>query len=412
MKAFGFTISREQRASPEDPRVPVSAADFLNYFGGDNGVVLPRITLEKSLTVPAFQSAVSFLSRTLAALPLHGYRDLGKNGAEKLSGPLQVMVHENPNPQMDRFKWAHYFWSQVFTYGRGLAYIERKARDPIALWLLPTYKTSVKRTGRNMELVYEYSGQKYAAADVIDIPFLLRPDMTGVYAPWFLAKGALQLSLAMQDYASRFFAGGGMPPLSLEGPLPAGADALKRAMEDIYRATEAARAADKPIFPMPPGYKLNQVGFDPDKGQMTDARLMQIREIARVFQLPPVFLQDLENATYSNVEQQDLHFVKHLITQWATALEGEMNLKLFGPSSNRRYVKHNLDGLLRGDFASRMSGLSAGVQNALLTPNEGRALENRPAKPGGDDLMIQGATVPIETQSPTGSTRKETPNAQ
>ena len=151
------------------------------------------------------------------------------------------------------------------------------------------------------------------------------------------------------------------------------------------------------------------VGFDPEKGQMTDARRFQVEEIARAYQIPPVFLQDLSRATFSNAEQQDLHLVKHLISQWATALEGEMNLKLFGRSNNGRYVEHNLDGLLRGDFKTRLEGISRAVMSSVLTPNEGRALENRPADPdpAADMLYRQGATVPLGYME-----QKATPNAQ
>jgi HK97 family phage portal protein len=151
---------------------------------------------------------------------------------------------------------------------------------------------------------------------------------------------------------------------------------------------------------MPPGHKLTQVGFDPEKGQMTEARLFQIQEIARAYQLPPVFLQDLSRATFTNAEQQDLHLVKHLIGQWTAALEGEMNLKLFGRFNGRRYVEHNLSGLMRGDFKSRIDGVARAIQTAQLTPNEARALENRPkhSNPAADDLLVQGATVVLGKQ--------------
>jgi HK97 family phage portal protein len=131
---------------------------------------------------------------------------------------------------------------------------------------------------------------------------------------------------------------------------------------------------------------------------MTEARNFQVIEIARAWQLPPVFLQDLSRATFSNAEQQDLHLVKHLIGQWAQALEGEMNLKLFGRMNNNRYVEHNLDGLLRGDFKSRMEGHARAVQASIRTPNEARRLENMPAhsNPKADELFIQGATVPLD----------------
>ncbi len=174
------------------------------------------------------------------------------------------------------------------------------------------------------------------------------------------------------------------------------------------RATDAAKKNNEPVFPIPAGYDLKPVGFDPAKGQMTEARLFQIQEIARLFGLPPVFLQDLSRGTFANVEQQDLYLVKHLVAQWAKAFEDELNLKLFGRGS-KSFVEHSLDGLMRGDFQTRMDGLSKGIQNALLTPNEGRALENRPPMPNGDDLLVQGATVPLGSQPKPGDKSTEPP---
>jgi len=181
---------------------------------------------------------------------------------------------------------------------------------------------------------------------------------------------------------------------------------MKRASNDIMRAINEAKASGKPIVQLPPGYSLKPIGFDPDKGQMTDARSFQIAEIARVLQLPPVFLQDLSHGTFSNTEQQDLHLVKHLVAQWARALEEELNLKLFGQRNGGRYVAHNLDGLMRGDFTTRMEGLARAVQTSIITPDEARALENRPAKGGNaDKLFMQGATTPIDApQDPVGGT--------
>lgn len=155
---------------------------------------------------------------------------------------------------------------------------------------------------------------------------------------------------------------------------------------------------------MPPGYELKPVGFDPEKGQMTDARRFQVEEIARVYQLPPVFLQDLTHATFTNSEQQDLHLVKHLIGQWAAAFESEMNLKLFGRNRNNRYVEHNLDGLMRGDFKSRIEGITAAINGGLMEPNRGRALMNWPdhENPAANDLFIQGATVPLGSNAANG----------
>jgi len=112
-----------------------------------------------------------------------------------------------------------------------------------------------------------------------------------------------------------------------------------------------------------------------------------------------VFLQDLTHGTFSNTEQQDLHFVKHTVKRWAEQFEQELNLKLFGRANRDRFAELNLDGLLRGDFMTRMSGYATSIQNAIQTPNEIRRRENLPAQAHGDDLLIQGATVPLGSQA-------------
>lgn len=412
MKFLGLELRRasraaERRDSIENPMIPVSADNFLRYFGV-NTVDLPAITIDSALTDPAVFAAVAFLSRTLAALPLHPFRKAGESAA-RIAGPLAEMVNANVNPEWTSFGARQYFWQQVFLTGRGLFWIERSVSgQPAALWPINAARATVSiRLGSRF---YRMDGIEYPAADIIDLPFMLRSDQCSVYSPISRCAGAIQLSLAMRTYAARFFAGGGVPPLALTGPMPTDKAGMQRAMGDIWRAIEAAREADKPMFPMPPGHDLKAIGIDPDKGQMTEGRRLQVEEIARAFQLPPVFLQDLSKGTFSNTEQQDLFFVKHLVSQWAKAFEQELNLKLFGMNGGRRYVEHNLDALMRGDFRSRVEGLARSIQTGQLMPDEARALEGRPPDPSGAGakLYIQGATVPLGTVQATPVTDPKT----
>lgn len=401
MKLFGYELTKasEQRSlSLESPTVKVSAQNFLEVFGLSSSR-LPVVNISSALNVPAVAAATMFLSRTLAVLPRHAYRHTDE-GPKRLTGKLQVIVHHSPNDEMGATKFWQYFWQQVFTGGRGLAWIERSSPTTIeALWPLDPTKTTVKRHGG--KLVYTFEKKEYPAADIIDLPFALKEDLVSHHGPVALATKAIQLALAMNDYASTFFAGGGIPPLALVGPVAKDGPAMQRQMADLNRVVDAAKQSARPIFPMPPGYELKPVGFDPEKGQMTDARRFQVEEIARAYQLPPVFLQDLTRATFTNAEQQDLHLVKHLVGQWAQALEDELNLKLFGRFNRGRYIEHNIDGLLRGDFKSRIEGIARGIQSGLMEPNRGRALMNWPdhKNPAADELFMQGATVPLGTVS-------------
>lgn len=393
----------ESRMITSIPGIERPGFDFLQFtnFGT---VALPVVDTEVALTVPAFLCGVAFLSRSLANLPLHVYRSTDK-GPEKIKGGIATLIHEAPNAEWTSFKLRAHFWQQVFTGGRGLLWIERAGTTVTGLYPMNPTRVKIRRDDMGRTFYKVDGGKEYPAADIIDIPFMLASDGLKHFGPVVLGGPALQVALAMGDYGAKFFAGGGVPPLAMEGPLPAGPEAMKRAMADINRSIDTAKTSETPIFPMPPGHKLTPVGFDPEKGQMTDARRFQVEEIARVLQIPPVFLQDLTHGTFSNTEQQDLNLVKHLIAQWAQAFEEEMNLKLFGQRNTARYVEHNLDGLQRGDFKTRIEGLARGVQTAILTPNEARELENRPAMPNGGELLIQGATVPL------GSTPQAAPAA-
>lgn len=383
--------------SIESPSVPVSQTkEFLAYFGMD-AVALPAVTTASALKVPAVNAAVNFLSRTLAAVPLHAFNRKG-DSPERENGAVE-MVLRNPTPEMDGFKVRQYFWQGLFTGGRGLIWIERKGSDPINLWPLNPSKTRVRRTG--LRTVYVHDGIEYQAEDVIDLAYMLRDDQLGHFGPISLASKAIQLALAMNNYASTFFAGGGVPPLALAGPMATGNEALTRTTADVESAIKFAQVNGSPIMPIPAGYELKPVGIDPAKGQMTEARLFQVQEIARAYQLPPMFLQDLTKGNFANTEQQDLHLVKHLVAQWAKAFEAQASLKIYGrEAAGTAYVEHNLDGLMRGDFKSRSEALARAIQTAQLTPNEARALDNRGKSnnPAADQLLVQGATVPLGQQ--------------
>jgi len=395
-------IFAEKRMMQSFPGIERPGANILQVFGLSD-IALPAVTIESALTVPAVWAAVSFLSRTLAALPLHAFRNVDDK-PERIKGGLETLIHEAPNPEWTSFKLRQHFWQQVFTGGRGLLYIERSGSNIVGLWPIDPTKAQFKRTATGVT-TYKVGDKTFSASEIIDVPFMLKADGLCHYGPITQGAATIQLALAMNDYGSTFFAGGGVPPLALVGPLPTGAEAMKRALADVQRAIDEARASGKPIVNIPPGYELKPIGIDPDKGQMTDGQRFVVEQIARLFNLPPVFLQDLTRATFTNSEQQDLHLVKHLVGQWAQAFEEECNLKLFGQRNGGRYVEHNLDGLLRGDFKTRADAVASLVNCGVYEPNTGRKYmgQEPSSDPAADKLYMQGATVPLGKQPNAGT---------
>ena len=381
----------------ENPNAPVSANDFLQIMGwGDfeasSGVT---VNVDTALGVPAVWSAVNFLSGTLAGLPLNVYKKT-EAGREKFEGEISNILHNVVNDGMSSFEWRKYMFEQVLTGGRSVTYIERNGRGEVVnLYPIDPTKVRVERlnTGRK---TYRIDSKVYEANEVIDLPFMLKANGLDVRGPIASNKDAIGMAIAASRYGSKAFPSGGIPPVVIQGPFQSGA-AADRASEDVAKTTAKLAREGRPVMALPLGHEMKQIGFNPDQMQLIELQRFSIEQVARIYSLPPVFLQDLTNGTFSNTEQQDLHFVKHTIRRWVEQTEAELNLKLFGRKTNL-YVEFNVDGLLRGDLKTRMEAHATSIQNAIRTPNEVRDIENMPKMDNGDDLMIQGATVPIGTQ--------------
>jgi len=386
----------------ENPTAPVSAPDFLQIMGWGDLVSSSGITVnvDSALGVPAVWAAVNFIAGTIAGLPLQVYQKQPEGGRKKVESTVSTMLHEAVNDDMSSFEWRKYSFEQVLTGGRAVTYIERTNLGQIVnLWPLDPTKVRVERLidGRK---IYRVNGRVYESSEILDLPFMLKSNMTDARGPISQNKDAIGMAIAASRYGSKAFQSGGIPPAVLQGPFASGA-AANRASEDVAATTLKLAKEGRPIMALPLGHELKAIGLSPENMQLLELQRFSIEQIARIYSLPPVFLQDLTHGTFSNTEQQDLHFVKHTVKRWVEQFEQEMNLKFFGRGSDF-YVEFNVDGLLRGDLKTRMEAYATSIQNGIRTPNEVRTIENLPAKENADDLLIQGATVPLGSQPNVG----------
>lgn len=383
--------------------VTQSNPDFLRVFGLDSE---PSVSMEEAIGVPAVWAAINFIAGTLAGLPLHVY-DKTTEGKRRVrataANPVVEMLHDNANDGMSSFEWRYSMMVSVLTEGRSVTYIERNERgQPINLFPMPD--ASVRRMPDGRKEYYGSTGSrqwKYDQRDVIDITFMLRSNLLQHRSPLRQCAVAIGKAANANAYGSKLFKNGGLPAFALEGPFGSEKSAI-RASDNVAEATKEAARKGANVLALPLNHTLKPLGSDPEKMQLVETQRFAVEEIARIFSLPPTFLQDLSRATFSNSEQQDLHLVKHTMKRWLEQIEAELNLKLFGRGS-RRIAEFNLDGLLRGDYKTRMEGNSMAIQTGQLTPNEARQQDNRAPLPGGDDLFMQGATVPIGSQATEGA---------
>jgi HK97 family phage portal protein len=400
MGLFDRFRNAETRASLENPAVPLSAASLFDWGGrAESGVV---VTDETALQVPAIWDAINFLSGTMASLPIHVFLRTS-TGIERASPELDQILNVAPSDFESSFEWRKYVFDQVFSYGRGYSLIERNNAgrvvnivplDPrdVTVQEVPDFSTARKV----VQYVHHKSGKVYSFEDVIDIAWMRHRDFVSHYSPIQVNRDVIGLAISATKYGSKAFQSGGVPPAVLQGPFQSAAAAV-RASDDIAATMAKLARTGRPVMALPLGHELKSVGFNPEQMQLVQLKRFLIEEIARIYSLPPTFLQDLTHGSFSNTEQQDLHFVKHTLSRWVRQFEQELTLKIFGRRSDF-FVKMSLDGLLRGDLKNRMDAHARAIQNGIKTPNEVRGLEDLEPLAGGDNLMMQGATVPLVSQ--------------
>lgn len=211
------------------------------------------------------------------------------------------------------------------------------------------------------------------------------------YSPIAMAKNAIGMAIACEEFGAKFFANGASPSGVLEHP---GTIKDPQRVREAWQSQFGGSSNAGKVAVLEEGMKYSPIGISPDQAQFLETRKFQIDEIARIFRVPPHMIGDLEKSTFSNIEQQSLEFVKYTLGPWVARWEQAMSQALLTPEERTRYEIHfNVDGLLRGDYESRMNGYAVGRQNGWLSANDIRELENMnriPEEEGGDLYLING----------------------
>ena len=383
------------------------------------------------MQMTAVYSCVRILAEAVAGLPLHLYRYTENGGKEKaLDHPLYRLLHDEPNPEMSSFVFRETLMTHLLLWGNAYSQIIRNGKgEVIALYPLMPNRMSVDRD-ESGQLYYQYTTVPEDAPtlegttvnllpkDVLHIPGLGFDGLVG-YSPIAMAKNSIGMAIACEEYGAKFFANGAQPGGVLEHP-----GTIKdpqRVRESWQRSFGGSGNANK-IAVLEEGMKYTPIAISPEQAQFLETRKFQINEIARIFRVPPHMVGDLEKSSFSNIEQQSLEFVKYTLDPWVIRWEQSIMRSLLTPDEKKTYyVKFNLEGLLRGDYQSRMNGYAIGRQNGWMSANDIRELENLdriPAEEGGDLYLINGNMLPMRNAgafaniTPNDDGKEETPDEE
>ena len=366
------------------------------------------VTQRSSMQLTAVYACVRVLSEGVASLPLVTYKEK-KDGTKvrAVDHPLYYLLHDEPNPEMTSFSFRETLMMHLLLYGNAFAQIIRNGKgDVVALYPLMPDRMKVDRDEHG-HIYYEYMKQQDEAAtmktgtvilspeDVLHIPGLGFDGLVG-YSPIAMAKNAIGMASACEEYGASFFANGASPGAVLEHPgVLKDPEKVRTAWQEAYGGPHKANR----VAVLEEGMKFTPISINPQEAQFLETRKFQIEEIARIFRVPLHLIGDLDHATFSNIEEQSLEYVQYTLQPWLIRWEQAIQRSLFTPEEKKTmFCRFNVDGLLRGNYQSRMQGYSIGIANGFMSVNDVRALEQMdliPDEEGGNTYMVNGTMTPL-----------------
>jgi phage portal protein, HK97 family len=386
-----------------------------SYEGSDFSYLFGRTTSGKNvnemtaLQTTAVYACVRILAEAIASLPIHVYKHTDEGKEQDVNHQLYYLLHDEPNPDMTSFVFRETLMSHLLIWGNAYAQIIRDGRGQVlALYPLLPDRVSVKRDDKG-ELYYVYQRSEEGnpnfkdkdniilkKCEVLHVPGLGFDGLIG-YSPIAMAKNAVGMTLATEEYGASFFANGANPGGVLEHPgILKDPSKVRESWNQVYQGTNNSHK----VAVLEEGMSYKTIGIPPNEAQFLETRKFQINEIARLYRIPPHMVGDLEKSSFSNIEQQSLEFVKYTLDPWVVRFEQAFQKALLLPDEKKTYfIKFNVDGLLRGDYQSRMNGYAIGRQNGWLSTNDIRHLEDMnplSKEEGGDLYLVNGNMTKLE----------------
>ena len=392
-----------RRKSRDHPKRSQTVQDFVKGVDLDTGQSNSGISVdeETALKISAVYACVKVISETVASLPLNLLKEETNGDTCKAKQhPLHGVLHDAPNHEMSSFTFREMLMTNLLLWGNAYALIKRDRSGHVTeLYPLKAKNMTVERNAGG-QIVYKYttdlSVKTYTARQVFHIPAFSFDGVVGV-SPITYARESMGLALATEEFGARFFGNGAKPGGVLEHPgVVKDPERLRDSWNKVYQGTKNSHK----VAVLEEGMKYHEIGMSPEDSQFLETRQFQLNEICRIFRVPPHMIGDLTRSTFSNIEHQSIDFVVHTIRPWLVRWEQAIQRSCLGEDERTIYfAKFKVDGLLRGDFASRMTGYATARQNGWLSANEIRELEDMnkiPADKGGDDYLVNGNMTPIK----------------
>jgi HK97 family phage portal protein len=360
-----------------------------------------EITDKTALQISVFWSCTKILAEDVATLPVFLYKKADKGKIKAENHNLYQILKDEPNNEMLSINFLEMLMVNILLWGNCYIHkIYNNAGEIIELWPLYSQYMEIKRD-KSGNLYYKYNEsnnkKEFSKDEIINIVGLSIDGIQGLSIIKYAAQ-SLGLTISTEKFGSSFFKNGSKPSGTLE--LPEGKrcndkSQVRTEWNQLYTGTENAGK----IAILENGMKYKQIGIPPEDAQFLQTRQFQIPEVCRWFRMPPHKAGDLSNATFSNIEHQSIEYVSNTLRPWLVRFEKSLSKGLLTQKEKKKFfIQFNVDGLLRGDFNTRMQGYATARQNGWMNANDIRELEDlnpMPEDAGGDKYLVNGNMVPI-----------------
>ena len=366
-----------------------------------------------ALTYSAVFCAISLISGTIATLPLHLMREKPGKKERATTKSLYRVMHSKANPYMTAMAVREVLAAHVLAWGNGYAEIVRnKMGDILELWPIAPNRVTIDM--KNGELVYEIN----VGGEIVVLPREKVLHIAGLgfdgfkgYSVISLAREAIGLGMAMEQFGARFFGQGAHPGIVVSHPGKLSEAAYNNLSGELTSKYAGLGQAHR-LMLLEDGMSMEKVGLTQEDSQFLESRVFQIQEVARWFNLPPHKLKDLAKSSFSNIESEQISFVTESILPWLVRFEQHFNMQLLTDREIREgfYFKHIVEGLLRGDAKSRAEFYNKMWNTGSMTQNEIRDKEDLDPIAGGDELFVPMNMIPLSRVGEFLDKKKEQPN--
>lgn len=364
-----------------NPNIPLYQA--LTAYG-DGPLVSSGVTVNQNtaMRVIAVNACVKLIAETIAALPIQTF-NRGDESRVPVRKPSEAYIWDQPNPEMTPME----FWEQTFgsLLTDGNAFIEpvrfRQSGAIAEIWPVAASAVTIERsnTGRKFFTI----GQKdYDTTQIFHIPAFRLAGMDRGFSPISAARQGIGVAIAAEKLAAKFFGQGSI----MSGLIETEADLDEEMAAKLVAHFNQLHAGPENAFKvgvLDNSATFRQLSIPPEDLQFMEARKFQVTEIARLYQVPPHMIADVEKSTSwgTGIEQQQLGFVVYTLLRWI--IRTEQYITKFLLPSRDRYAKWNLSALLRGDMTSRGNFYQTMRQVGALNIDDIRELEDMPPLPNG-----------------------------